>query len=689
MKLSRVHVRNFRLLRDVELCLEDITTLVVGRNNSGKTSLSEVIRRFTTRDNPTFQLQDFSSECHEEFCAAFNAYIGAQAPDVIRGLLPAIELRLTFKYNPLAIPPQLESFIVDLDENCDEAVVSLRYEPIDGGIPGLFDGFAADAITTNRKKFFREFLERVPKHYTTNVWALYPSDPNNIRANTHTAVKQLLRTGFVNAQRGLDDITTNESDVLAKMLEGLFSTATLTTADKRERDIAAQLEVAVSTVQTAIDGQFRDQLQLLLPKLSKFGYPGLGGAELTTETILNVKRLLSSHTKIYYEGHTGVLLPETYNGLGMRNLIFILLQIVSFYREYRASTPAPGVHLVFIEEPEAHLHPQMQEVFIRQVKVLVDTLNKDNEGEKGWSCQFVISTHSSHIANEATFEAIRYFLPCAGNQAGTLWHTKVKDLRKGLSAVPAQDKEFLHKYLTLTRCDLFFADKAILIEGPTERLLLPIMMEKADQRAAQGPSLRAQYVTSIEVGGAYAHLFFPLLEFLELRTLIITDLDPVVKPGGAKCHFHESSASSNACINKWFGGGKPPSQLIASTEAELIKDDRVRLAFQIPEDTNSACGTTFEDAFLLANIQKFAVVGATAEEQAKSAKSKAADFGKTEFALKHALLDTNWNAPKYILDGLTWLAGGPLRRFEVPVGAIPANDVAGPQEPAATAQQVL
>ncbi|MCA8334058.1 AAA family ATPase [Burkholderia cepacia] len=48
MKLRHVQIKNFRLLSDVDLALEDLTTVVVGRNNSGKTSLSEVIRRPST-----------------------------------------------------------------------------------------------------------------------------------------------------------------------------------------------------------------------------------------------------------------------------------------------------------------------------------------------------------------------------------------------------------------------------------------------------------------------------------------------------------------------------------------------------------------------------------------------------------------------------------------------------------------
>src|SRR3546814_17383296 len=89
----------------------------------------------------------------------------------------------------------------------------------------------------------------------------------------------------------------------------------------------------------------------------------------------------------------------------------------------------------------------------------------------------------------------------------------------------------LFPYTTLIRtCDLFFAEKAVLVEGTTERILVPEILRKLDaaRRQAGGRAeIRAQYITLLEIGGAYAYLFEPLLEFLELRTLIVTDLDAV------------------------------------------------------------------------------------------------------------------------------------------------------------------
>ena len=668
MQLNRVQIKNFRLLRDVELFLESETSVIVGRNNSGKTSLSEVIRRFTSDKNATFYLQDFSTECYEEFCAAFKAEREGKEESEIRTLLPIIELRLFFRYN--SAQPRLGplgEFIVDLDMACDEALVVMRFEPMDGAINRLFEGLPEEITDATRKLFFREIAARIHNLYGIKVWAEDPNDASNRKESSQAAVRTLLKTGFINAQRGLDDITTKESDVLAKVLEGLFNNASLDTADEKERKIAEQLEEAVRTIQETIDSDFRSQLQQLLPTLQTFGYPGLGGSVLTTETSLDVHRLLTNHTKIRYEGDSGVLLPESYNGLGMRNLIFILLQIVSFYREFRAQAHAPGVHIVFIEEPEAHLHPQMQEVFIRQIGAIVEKLNKEHEKDPEWPVQFLVSTHSSHIANEAHFESIRYFLPSPANDRSTIWNTKIKDLRRGMSSTKPEDKKFLHQYLTLTRCDLFFADKAILIEGTSERLMLPIMIKKRDKADTSGRKLRSQYLTIMEVGGAYAHKFFDLLNFLELQTLIVTDLDPVTDVGGKKCLVHEANATSNACINSWFGGGpNVPNDLLEKSDEEQIRG-RIRIAYQCREVNDGPCGRTFEDAFLLANDAKFGVSGDTPEALAGDALAKAETFKKSAFALQYAIDDTDWNIPKYINDGLAWLARGFVAPPTVPV----------------------
>ncbi|MBX3318981.1 MAG: ATP-dependent endonuclease [Nitrospira sp.] len=671
MRVHRVQIKNFRLLANVELVLEDQTTVVVGRNNSGKTSLSEIMRRFLSESNPKFQIEDFSSASYDGFCDALNAKRNGLGDDEVRALIPSIELKIFFRYDP-AQPElgPLSDFVIDLDPACTDALVIIRYELADGAIDALFEGQVAEELTAEtRVGFFRILRERIPSLFTSKVWAQDPNDPTNKQQKSQGTLHLLLATNFVNAQRGLDDTTSRETDVLAKILEGLFTTAMSPTASADDRVIADALTDAVQGIQQKIDEDFNLKLRTLLPTLKTFGYPGLGGSELETETTLDVKKLLTNHTKVRYAGYSGVHLPESYNGLGVRNLIFILLQLVRFYKVFRAEANAPRLHLIFIEEPEAHLHPQMQEVFIRQLSKLANQLNGEHPEESPWPVQFVVSTHSSHIANEAGFEAIRYFLATSAEAMGVR-QTKIKDLREGLREMPQEYKSFLHQYLTLTRCDLFFADKAALVEGTSERLLLPVMIRKFEQAEPDKPKLSSQYMTVMEVGGAYAHIFFELLEFLELRCLIVTDLDSVSVAGGTACPVHQGTATSNACLKAWFNSdGCSLADLMAKTETEKLKN-RKRIAFQRPEVHGGPCGRTLEDAFMLTNEALFRITGSTSNEKELKAWELLGKIKKSEFALKYAIGETSWSTPGYILDGIKWLAEGDIPIHDSRLGMI-------------------
>ena len=258
------------------------------------------------------------------------------------------------------------------------------------------------------------------------------------------------------------------------------------------------------------------------------------------------------------------------------------------------------------------------------------------------------------MANEARFEAMRYFLSVPDGDG--MRRSVIKDLRQGMGGAPQPDREFLHQYLTLTRCDLFFADKAVLIEGTAERILLPAMIRKTDSTAAGQPQLGSQYLTVMEVGGAYAHRFFDLLSFLELRTLIITDFD-AVKPNDSgrrvAVPVAEGTFTSNGCLKAWFGDVSPEA-LLEKPESDKTIGIR-RVAFQIPEADGGPCGRSFEDAFILANPARFPLGDG---DHALTAYALAADQKKSTFALEHAIVHTDWIVPRYIAEGLRWLAQG-------------------------------
>lgn len=659
MHLHKIEIRDFRLLSKVELLLEEKTTVIVGRNNSGKTSLTELFRRLLLGTAPNFRLEDFSLSVHEDFWNAFRAREDGKTEDEIRKMLPSIEAKLTIAYEKNVSLGTLGECIIDLDPDCTEAVVQIRYQLKEGDISLFFADLpkfeAGQPEQAQKTIFCRTIRERVPKHYSCSVQAIDPNDPTNTKMLDWATLRGVLASDFINAQRGLDDVTNKDRDVLGKVLEALLKNAMSDTADEKDRAVAKDLDTAVQGMQMEIDAGFNQQLQALLPSFSLFGYPGLADPSLRTETTLDVERLLSNHTKVYYAGVNGINLPEAYNGLGARNLIFILLKLLEFYKAFLGQTTAPAVHLIFIEEPEVHLHPQMQEVFIAQLSRIAAEFAKTIGKGRDWPVQFVVTTHSSHMANKAEFTAMRYFLVKGDGTTANSRSTGVKDLRIGLKRTPADNLEFLHKYMTLTRCDLLFADKAVLIEGASERLLLPKMIETLERDHPDTPKLSSQYFSVVEVGGAYAHLFFPLVRFLELPTLIITDLDSTKKNAASRyeaCKVSDGERTSNACIKNWFEDPEiTPAKLIAKVDADKINGD-LRIAYEIPETAGVPCGRSFEDTFILANYEMFGFAAPSENEAAEKAKEE----GKSDFALKYAIEKTGWKVPRYIAEGLQWLA---------------------------------
>ncbi|WP_063846092.1 ATP-dependent nuclease [Paenibacillus sp. FJAT-27812] len=679
MHISSIQIKNFRLLHDVDISLDDKTTVIVGRNNSGKTSLAELFRRLFTESSPTFMLEDLSLTTHDQLWHAFRVFqTNKDAEKEIHETIPKIEIKIRINYKNAKDTGLLSDFIIDLNLDCNEAHIIINYQLEDGKLKTLFDGISIDYNKSEAEQkilLFRFIKDRLPKLYKISLYAIDPNDSSNQKKIDWKKFQLLIQGSFINAQRELGDMTIKERDVLGKILEGLFNTAKKdsTYQNNKDQSITHKLKQSVEAIQDSIDVDFNAQLTKLLPAFSLFGYPGLPDPNLLTETLLNVESLLKDHTKVRYLGINGVHLPESYNGLGARNLIFILLKLLQFYKDFIASTPNSICHLIYIEEPEAHLHPQMQEVFISQLNQLAAVFTKEFNNGEPWPVQFIVTSHSSHIANKADFKAIRYFL--SRQTSSNFYSTKIKDLNKGAVGPLKLDIAFLQQYMTLTKCDLFFADKAILIEGTTERILLPKIIDKL--KTPNGKvNLGSQYLSIIEVGGAYAHNFFNLINFLELRTLIITDIDSIDTSNSRRaCMVSQGDRTSNACKKKWFNETEniKPKELILKSNVEKIRG-YLCIAYQVPEKDNSACGRSFEDSFMLANPELFEInADLSSAEQEEFVWALVQNVKKVEFALTYAINKSEWNIPRYIKDGLAWLEANDVSKSIVPIPPVPNN----------------
>ena len=133
MRIEKVRVEGYRLLEDIEIVLEKNSTVIVGRNNSGKTSFTSIFDCFCGESGARFRLEDFSSLSREKF-------LNARSPEQIYNTLPIITLSLTFRYDSDAptLGP-LSPFIIDLDMDSTTAIACIEYRPVLAKLHLLFD----------------------------------------------------------------------------------------------------------------------------------------------------------------------------------------------------------------------------------------------------------------------------------------------------------------------------------------------------------------------------------------------------------------------------------------------------------------------------------------------------------------------------------------------------------------------
>tara|TARA_B100002049_G_scaffold237186_1_gene226678 strand:+ start:3925 stop:5772 length:1848 start_codon:yes stop_codon:yes gene_type:complete len=142
----------------------------------------------------------------------------------------------------------------------------------------------------------------------------------------------------------------------------------------------------------------------------------------------------------------------TQNGLGENNLI--LASAVLGDIENRRKEKIEHYYALLIEEPEAHLHPHKQNTFFNYLNHL-----------QGFGAQIFITSHSPTITAKSKLDNLIILQKTPNN----IVSFTVKN-----SELNTKNKSYLRKFLDVTKSQLFFANGAILVEGISEALLLPI-----------------------------------------------------------------------------------------------------------------------------------------------------------------------------------------------------------------------
>jgi predicted peroxiredoxin len=335
---------------------------------------------------------------------------------------------------------------------------------------------------------------------------------------------------------------------------------------------------------------------------------------------------------------------------------------------------------VLVEEPEAHLHAQVQQVFIKKAYAVLRA-HEDLGENKKLRTQLVVSTHSSHVAHEIEFSCLRYFRRLPAGMVAKVPVSTVVNLSE-VFGTGSETERFVTRYLRTQHADLFFADAAILVEGPAERILVPNFI-----REHYG-ELNQCYISLLEIGGSHAHRLRPLIEHLGLLTLIITDLDTLDGTSGASVQPEKGTnqKTNNATLKTWTPRIEDVDALMdADATAKTLRVDgdplfAVRVAYQTPlavispgsAEPETAYPYTFEDALAVENLTFFSTFDGTglvrkfrdaitAGGGVKAISKRMYDAlkkgKKAEFALDVLEVEQfdNIVVPGYIAEGLEWL----------------------------------
>ena len=528
MKITKIKVKNFRLLKEFELDLEESLSLVIGKNNCGKTSLLSILNKFIGSQSASnnFSFDDFNSELKDELKSKVEAvddtgYFG-------------ISLKLFIEYNDTDDLSNIgNSVIMDLDPDNKIVVLGFEYKLDDfQKLVNDYNAFKTKESTKPeelQKDFFYFMQINHKEYFSLYIKSIEYDNVDKVENDKvfidlkkeKIQIDKIINFKMIDAKRNVSNKEPEKS--LSSLSSKIYKKVE---AGEEEQVGVEAFKDALIETDHHLDSAYKDIFSEVLEDVKQFGGIRPDDTNIKIVSTLQHRDLLDGNTTVMYSINDDHDLPESYNGLGYMNLISMIFEIKILIHEFKKelSEKPADINLLFIEEPEAHTHPQMQYIFIENIKSLLEKGIERSDG-KNRKLQTVISTHSSHIASKSDFNDIKYFKK-ENNQVVS---KNLKDLEKEYEDHgEEQNYKFLKQYLTLHRAELFFADKAIFIEGDTERILLPSMMKKIDQEdAGDSLPLLSQNISIVEVG-AYAHIFEKFIDFIGVKSLVITDIDSAI-----------------------------------------------------------------------------------------------------------------------------------------------------------------
>lgn len=472
MYVSRVVIRNFRNCHFVDVPLDAAVTCIVGENNVGKTNFIHALRLVIDTSLPMaarrLEREDlsagltFSSPEHVLVAVEFQDFVGKVNEEamVASWLIDDSTARLTYRFRPKpAVREEIES---GERKPTGLTLDDYRWEFVGGG-PG-------DPCTAKWDDQIGSLvrLEELQQFLVVLMQPLRDVE-HALRQARHSPLVKLLDAS---------EIPKQEQETLVERL-----------ADAN-KDIATSSTIA--GIGGSISASLAEVAGVFAMKVD------LGMAEPTFASLSRALTVLLSTDAM-------PRIDPNRNGLGLNNALYVSM-LLNFFELRRKEAKTAG-QLLIIEEPEAHLHPQLQ-------RVLFAALRRK-------PFQTIATTHSTHVTSLVPLKAIVVMT----NDGSPHTATRVPAIKAGLTERETAD---LERYLDATRATLLYARRVMLVEGPAELFLIPPLVQKV-----MGVSLEERGIAVIPIYGvhfdAYAKLFSKTA--MPKRCAIVADGD--VKPSGA------------------------------------------------------------------------------------------------------------------------------------------------------------